>query len=101
MARIAKTRELYKDIEEWSLAWETYKYINRNPHLRETEIYREIEAFTEDILVRRGLWRNGKTHTYEDLQDFYRFYVTLENKHQPQDFELTDDVIQHYKELIN
>lgn len=66
----------YEDYRDWFLAWEVYKYLYRNVELLELDKYRKLNKVAEDTVVWHKLGNDPKSK-YEDILDFYRFYITL------------------------
>lgn len=53
--------------------------------------YKKLLAVAEDIVVWYRLGNDPKSK-YEDILDFYRFYITLAKNEYEHNFFLTDDI---------
>lgn len=81
----------YEDYRDWFLAWEVYKYLYRNVELLVQDKYRKLNEVAEDIVVWHKLGNDPKSK-YEDILDFYRFYITLAKNEDEHNFVLTDEI---------
>ena len=81
----------YEDTKDWYLAWETYKYLYRNENLSREDKYNELLKVVEEIVVMHMCSNNPKSK-YEDILEFYRFYITLAKNEDDRNFVLTEDV---------
>lgn len=81
----------YEDSRDWYLAWETYKYLYRNEDMLQQQKYKDILAVAENIVVWHMCGNDPKSK-YEDVLEFYRFYVTLAKNNDEHNFVLTDDI---------
>lgn len=81
----------YEDTKDWYLAWETYKYLYRNEDMLQQQKYKDILAVAENIVVWHMCGNDPKSK-YEDVLEFYRFYVTLAKNEDDRNFVLTDEV---------
>lgn len=84
----------HKDTRDWYLAWETYKYLYRNEELIKEQKYKDILSVAEDIVVWHMCGNDPKSK-YEDVLEFYRFYVTLAKNEDEHNFVLTDEVAKY------
>ena len=84
----------YEDTRDWYLAWETYKYLYRNEELIQEQKYKDILAVAEDIVVWHMCGNDPKSK-YDDVLEFYRFYVTLAKNEDEHNFVLTDEVAKY------
>lgn len=81
----------YEDTKDWYLAWETYKYLYRNEDMLQQQKYKDILAVAENIVVWHMCGNDPKSK-YEDVLEFYRFYVTLAKNEDKHNFILTEDI---------
>ena len=81
----------YERTRDWYLAWETYKYLYRNEFLLQEQKHKELLAGAEEIVVWHSLGNNPE-NKYEDVLDFYRFYITLAKNDDENNFVLTKDI---------
>lgn len=81
----------YEDCCDWFLAWEVYKYLYRNEELLVQDKYRKLNEVVEDIVVWHKLGNDPKSK-YEDILDFYCFYITLAKSEDEHNFVLTDEI---------
>jgi len=86
----------YEDTKDWYLAWETYKYLYRNEDMLQQQKYKDILAVAEDIVVWHMCGNDPKSK-YEDVLEFYRFYVTLAKNEDEHNFVLTDDIADYLR----
>ena len=86
----------YEDTRDWYLAWETYKYFYRNEELLQEQKYKDILAVAEDIVVWHMCGNDSKSK-YEDVLEFYRFYVTLAKNEDEHNFALTDEIAEYLR----
>lgn len=86
----------YEDTKDWYLAWETYKYLYRNEDMLQQQKYKDILAVAENI-VAWHMCGNDPKSKYEDVLEFYRFYVTLAKNEDEQNFLLTDDIADYLR----
>lgn len=86
----------YENTKDWYLAWETYKYLYRNEDMLQQQKYKDILAVAEDIVVWHKLGNDPKSK-FEDVLDFYRFYVTLAKNEDEHDFVLTDEIADYLR----
>ena len=84
----------YEDTRDWYLAWETYKYLYRNKELLKEQKYKDILAVAEDIVVWHMCGNDPKSK-YENVLEFYRFYITLAKNEDEHNFVLTDEVAKY------
>ena len=86
----------YEDTKDWYLAWETYKYLYQNEDMLQQQKYKDILAVAENIVVWHMCGNDPKSK-YEDVLEFYRFYVTLAKNEDEQNFLLTDDIADYLR----
>ena len=86
----------YEDTKDWYLAWETYKYLYRNEDMLQQQKYKDILAVAENIVVWHMCGNDPKSK-YEDVLEFYRFYVTLAKNEDEHKFVLTDDIADYLR----
>lgn len=84
----------YEDTRDWYLAWETYKYLYRNKELLQLQKYKELLVVAEDIVVWNKLGNDPK-RKYEDILNFYRFYITLAKNEDEDNFVLLDEIVEY------
>lgn len=81
----------YEEYSDWYLAWETYKYFHRKENIIKQKRYKSLYEAVEYIIVCHRMVENPQD-SFENLRDFYRFYVTLAKNENEYDFVLTDEV---------
>ena len=86
----------YEDTKDWYLAWETYKYLYRNVELLKDQKYKDVLAVAEDIVVWHMCGNDPKSK-YEDVLEFYRFYVTLAKNEDEHNFTLTEEIAEYLR----
>ena len=86
----------YEDSRDWYLAWETYKYLYRNEDMLQQQKYKDILAVAENIVVWHMCGNDPKSK-YEDVLEFYRFYVTLAKNEDEHNFVLTYDIADYLR----
>ena len=90
----------YEHTRDWYLAWKVYKFLYQNETLLCEQRYKVLLEVAEDIVVWHKLGNNPKCK-YEDILDFYRFYVNLSKKETNDNFVLTDEIENYLYQIKN
>ena len=90
----------YEHTRDWYLAWKVYKFLYQNETLLCEQRYKVLLEVAEDIVVWHKLGNNPKSK-YEDILDFYRFYVSLSKKETNDNFVLTDEIENYLYQIKN
>jgi len=90
----------YEHTRDWYLAWKVYKFLYQNETLLCEQRYKVLLEVAEDIVVWHKLGNNPKSK-YEDILDFYRFYVCLSKKETNDNFVLTDEIENYLYQMKN
>ena len=90
----------YEHTRDWYLAWEVYRFLYQNELILHEQRYKDLLDVAEDIVVWHVLSKDPKNQ-YEDILNFYRFYVILSKKETNDNFVLTEDIEKYLYQIKN